>query len=55
MAEEPGADSGSKQRVAYDLMRFISHKAGEAAPKGEEEILVLYYKCLRTVSGHAPK
>ena len=49
------ADSGSKERVAFDLMQQIQYRAGPNAVKSEDAILGLYYRCLRATSGHEPK
>ena len=49
------ADSGSKERVAFDLMQQVQYRAGQNAVKTEAAILGLYYRCLRVTTGHEPK
>lgn len=46
------ADSGSVERVAYDLMQLI--RSGGGISKNETEILGLYYRCLQVVKGAHP-
>ena len=57
MAEQTTAtnwpDSGSKERVAYDLMMFLV-RSGVKSPEGDKRKFYLdfYAECLQATNGH---
>ncbi|PBN42499.1 hypothetical protein [Sphingobium sp. D43FB] len=47
-------DSGSKERVAYDLLEKIAVKEADVRPKDRSYWLQLYAECLSVVHGNKP-
>lgn len=43
--------NGSKERVAFDLMEIIRRGIEKGEYKTEEDVIALYSRCLRVVSG----
>ena len=50
MAEQEQSSSGTKQRVAYDLMKTIDHYAKDVT-RDAAYYLKLYRRCLKATSG----
>jgi hypothetical protein len=48
-------DSGSPQRVAFDLMKEVIYRDETKEYKNKDEILVLYTECLKAAWGQSPK
>lgn len=48
-------DSGSPERVAYDLMRFIRSSDASGQFMTKKDILTLYADCLKAAKGYGVK
>lgn len=49
------SDSGSKERVALDLMKFITTHVSGSMPKSKSEALNLYADCYQVTQGYRSK
>lgn len=47
-------DSGSHQRVAFDLMKEIRYDDDNVTYKTKKELLTLYVDCLKATWGQVP-